>query len=965
MSIEGVSGGIDLDDDIWRLDVKTRNKIRAILAPGASNSIELLNKLRQNRPPGEILKIERVLRGRSKIGTSILPAYFPSKPQTSEGYTRASKVELSKSIQMLEGSVKENFTKLSNLIHSLKKLDQHIVNRQWQRATSKVGKILNIYGYSHVLLRKAAVLGSLADKEEVLAEVSSLLIEAGVEENNVFATSLIHCYAEEHDFLSVKRSMLNLRKRAEANQFTRDVCRIPFHPWAKDKEDLSALLQSSLQSSLIDAVIMLKVNEEINPVENFSTLHLHKLLQQLSDSGPSIDEIAGLYSADDAEDEHSFYKRTSAWLENTDVANYKFVQDHFYDLPEGGYFELTPAVIDRVKRWVTNLPLAHLAHSKNLTLHQLPKLKKLEIAGTVTRSSLFNYLVHVCEGHVQISEADFLSLMGRTRDLAKTANHRHLRNLAGHAETKLAEYVVRVLVAKKSQNELDDHRLRNVLQQVVRDDFDGDLLKFFEALQSKSGVVARYSYEIFTEDFISKLFHLIDASFKIAETRASLHAWMAQVTGEKAYADRARTLLIDHQIAKIRNEIDDNRIFVDAARFAEWINDEILRDLYSVLTSLSHRNALDEIDAPQLLLILQRCYETFCSNKVFGIASYLGRRIRHGTFKGQLFSSVVAIEKSPKYQQLLSRPEVSAHWLRWKKQYESKIDDIIVHQLHVESATKKEGLLRPSSQLPEKQDVMLSCAKHILREFRELKTIVNPGAVLTEYFWRIAEIDLKAINVFLKNKRAKLVNYEALSELKELALPNTRLVAVEFHRDLNRQIEEKFNATLNWFKRPTIVAPRVSLSLLYKAVVAEVKESFHEFEPGTDFEPLNDIELVGGMYHLIYDSFYVIVYNAAKHGKTSEPIDREFSVVVSPDEKTKSVEMKITSTIKDCDSDEDVNAALTIKPGEDLSDAQVLEGRTGLRKLHQLQILDKHFSVRSIGCATRKVTVALTYALDY
>lgn len=31
---------------------------------------------------------------------------------------------------------------------------------------------------------------------------------------------------------------------------------------------------------------------------------------------------------------------------------------------------------------------------------------------------------------------------------------------------------------------------------------------------------------------------------------------------------------------------------------------------------------------------LLACYSEFCSNNMFGIASYLGRRIRHGTFKG-------------------------------------------------------------------------------------------------------------------------------------------------------------------------------------------------------------------------------------------------------------------------------------------------------------------------------------------
>ncbi len=52
---------------------------------------------------------------------------------------------------------------------------------------------------------------------------------------------------------------------------------------------------------------------------------------------------------------------------------------------------------------------------------------------------------------------------------------------------------------------------------------------------------------------------------------------MGQTSGEKVYLDRARTLLIDHRINKVRNELDDNRIYVDVARFHEWFDDELLR----------------------------------------------------------------------------------------------------------------------------------------------------------------------------------------------------------------------------------------------------------------------------------------------------------------------------------------------------------------------------------------------------
>lgn len=71
----------------------------------------------------------------------------------------------------------------------------------------------------------------------------------------------------------------------------------------------------------------------------------------------------------------------------------------------------------------------------------------------------------------------------------------------------------------------------------------------------------------------------------IPEIRASLHEWMARFTNEKYYLQRARAVRIDHQINRVRNEIDDHRIYVDPMRFTSWIEDEMMIELNGALTS--------------------------------------------------------------------------------------------------------------------------------------------------------------------------------------------------------------------------------------------------------------------------------------------------------------------------------------------------------------------------------------------
>ncbi|KRP49592.1 hypothetical protein TU75_16220 [Pseudomonas poae] len=168
-----------------------------------------------------------------------------------------------------------------------------------------------------------------------------------------------------------------------------------------------------------------------------------------------------------------------------------------------------------------------------------------------------------------------------------------------------------------------------------------------------------------------------------------------------------------------------------------------------------------------------------------------------------------------------------------------------------------------------------------------------------------------------------------------------------------------------WFKRPLSASPKASLPLLYKAVVAEVRVYFTDFEVDTEFEEAYDIQLVGGPYHVIYDALYVIVYNAAKHGKPSGEVLRNFKLTPSRKGKLGFISVTITSQIKDSDTEQSIREKLEIKPGDDINNAQLLEGRSGIKKLHQLQQSDPNFNIESIICENRTVSVSVSYTLEH
>jgi hypothetical protein len=69
--------------------------------------------------------------------------------------------------------------------------------------------------------------------------------------------------------------------------------------------------------------------------------------------------------------------------------------------------------------------------------------------------------------------------------------------------------------------------------------------------------------------------------------------------------------------------------------------------------------------------------------------------------------------------------------------------------------------------------------------------------------------------------------------------------------------------------------------------------------------------------------------------------------------------------LKEGDAEFEVNGRLQMMPNEleDISSAQIFEGRSGIKKLHQLAISDEHFRIRDISARNGKVWLTIAYSL--
>lgn len=221
--------------------------------------------------------------------------------------------------------------------------------------------------------------------------------------------------------------------------------------------------------------------------------------------------------------------------------------------------------------------------------------------------------------------------------------------------------------------------------------------------------------------------------------------------------------------------------------------------------------------------------------------------------------------------------------------------------------------------------------KNISTHYGETTSVAGIDQTIIDYCWRLAESDLVAVTRYLKDQQTPLKNLQFLrDEVLQAASPTDLKLADAFHRELELSIDRKLAGMLGWFKRPSIVAPKALVSLLFNATVAEVRDTIPEFDPQTDVGSEEKIELVGGVYHLVYDSLYVVVANAAKYGDRNRAVRRSFEIVPGKD---KRLIVEISSSIKPTDCPGDVSAVIEQRKKADFRDANLYERKSGISKL--------------------------------
>jgi len=553
-----------------------------------------------------------------------------------------------------------------------------------------------------------------------------------------------------------------------------------------------------------------------------------------------------------------------------------------------------------------------------------------------------NALVYVLErkdGQVGEEELEFVRLMSVTREIGNICPQQYIESIRLQAKTDELRLVASCLSFIKEKSQLKEHELRGVIQDITIRKFQSKTPHLLDYMYEISPSVTEHLIQTCDETFLSKLFQLIQNPNRAIEERATILEWYGNKISDPAYLERAKNLRIDVQINKQKGTIDDSRIYVDPVKFTQWVTDQALNPITILLDSLlSNKDAvvlsvnwervktgitLDD----QLGAMLLLCYEEFCSNKIYGIASYLGRRIRHGTLKGTGLTDVKNFGIHPKHARLFANKEFSDAYSSWLQDYEKTLDQLRDHYLHIQEKNKPDGLIIKDFRSANKKLIATHLMQDVIKSFSHNKNGLELPYIVTEYCWRLIEEDLVIIRKFLMETKAKVAVFRVENLMKQREVQ-------EFCQELNSLTAEKFRVISSWFNKPSIASPSADIVLLFNAVVSEIKGFFKDYTPEIQVNEFS-IPISGGLYFVIYDALYILIYNAARYG--NEKGSLHMNAALEEVDSNKNIKITISSQIPEGEKMSDVESFIDTALKGDFEDALIVEGRSGIKKLKRME----------------------------
>ncbi|MBA6374711.1 hypothetical protein H4J64_05770, partial [Colwellia sp. BRX8-2] len=805
--------------------------------------------------------------------------------------------------------------------------------------------------------------GSVAD------DVDGILNKIEIENTGYLESAIRELSNPRTDYFNICKKIIDSEENNNINYIARSFISHVF----RSKEVFLNTLNAYFSFSIIDSFLYYASSSRLKLPFTENVYNIDKRLIESFYSLSCVQIDVTLYlSTKDENMDLNFFRENFLLIELQDSFKYKTIHASIYSKNEAKEEERTPIEKKLMNDYFKSIrTLDDLRHCKkesySINLHEYDSRDCSFLENS--NALLFFIEKNDAELNGQSEQEDkFVQLMSHTRDIGFICPEHYLNKLENNAKTFELRLVIACLLSIKSNSSIVDHSLRKTIQEITVSKYNANLKDLIEYVYSVSPSVTEHLVQVCDETFLSKLFQITNMPNKAIKDRSGILDWYGHKIDDSSYIERAKNLTIDIQISKAKGTIDDSRIYVDPVKFTQWINDNVLNDLTLLLESTCGNEEIFSVNInwnkvktgistnEQISSLLLRCYAEFCNNKLFGIASYLGRRIRHGTFKGTGLKEAREFPSDKKYENIFNNHEFSERYSLWLRSYKNMFEKLKVDHLYINSKKKPEGLIYCELNSNFKKISANHMFMEIYNSYTRNGNSLEIPYLITEFCWRFIEEDLANIRKFIMENKSKHAVYNfdcnSIKSLKNREVKN-------FCQELNSATSDKFRTISGWFNKPSIASPSVELNLLFQAVISEIKGFFGDFVPKIVIGS-SDFVISGGVYFAIYDALYVLIYNAAYYGKKVGELEFEI-------EYRKEGQLIKLSIISEVDSHillEEAKIRINEALSADFENAHIIEGRSGIRKLKRME-MDEYISDVNFQFENEKINASFNFSVDY
>ncbi|MFP9467461.1 hypothetical protein AB6D37_01780 [Pectobacterium brasiliense] len=951
-------------------NLKARNIIRGILNNDSKGDVlRALEKIKESCNNKEYKECVNVVRGNELFKANNYSRYFVDKCMLIHG-----EEELG-TFDEIRLNIEKNFDRLNDIFMLYGSLYKNISLNKIEKAIENLNEIIDAQGLSILLIRIIHFLRNKLSQSD----------DAGTEQNFKLTLdeilSRIQISRVKHlenaiKWISLsKDNYFNLYGKIKENKndkYINLMVRNFLEPFPESEVIYIKTLNAYYSFSLIDAVIYIFNSERIQlpfaEVFRFVFKELRDQYNVFSKSYPVIKVNEPSY---DEYVDQFFYRESFLLGELEWVFKYRLIHDAFYRKDESGYFLRPPIQKKYLNEYFYGLNdfMGLRISSDGGYLINFERYNS-KTSGQLENTTALIYILEKLEGDISGSDDVFIKLMTYTHDIGEICPERILTKILTTSKNSDVALIISCLMFIKYKTRKAEHVLRANLQEVIVERFESDIIKMVRHFYKISPAVTEHLINLCDENFLSMMFDLTERPIDAINNRANILEWFGETTKDVHYVERSKNLRTDIKISKEKGTIDDSRIYVDTTKYIQWINDNKINKFTNLLEMLNISNSLEIsnvkvnwVKAKSGLTVVDSIaseilnyYEEFCTNKLFGVSSYLGRRIRHGTFKGTGLKDITDIQNSSMYTNLKTNKIFNEHYSAWIKNYTQMLDELKNGYLHIFSKSKPNGFIK--TDLTTKSKIII--ADHLLKDILSSYFKDTSGAhlpfIIVEYCWRFIEEDLSEIRKLLMEYKSKYGVFNIIGHNFKGALKREYQ---EFTSNINSISAEKFRTISSWFNKPSIVSPTTDIVLLFKAVVSEVKGLQSGFEPVVSVCD-EKYEISGGKYFAIYDALYLIIHNAARHGKP----DGNLNLKIEFNRSSKALKLSVMSEFKSQIDGAQRKVEIERKFIENNEDANDIDENSGLKKLTRMEDdsliknLDYEFNDLNI-------TISFDFVMDY